>query len=43
MELAAGLPELVGTHPDYRRGGLVKEEFGVLRRWSKERGHLMQQ
>src|SRR5215211_1502492 len=42
VELDAGLPELVGTHPDYRRRGLVKELFGVLHRWSKERGHLMQ-
>ena len=42
VELDAGLPELVGTHPDYRRRGLVKEQFDVLHRWSKERGHLMQ-
>jgi hypothetical protein len=42
VELDAGLPELVGTHPDYRRRGLVKEQFEVLHRWSKERGHLMQ-
>jgi hypothetical protein len=42
VELDAGLPELVGTHPDYRRRGLVREQFEVLHRWSKERGHLMQ-
>jgi len=42
VELDAGLPELVGTHPDYRRRGLVGEQFEVLHRWSKERGHLMQ-
>lgn len=42
VELDAGLPELVGTHPDYRRRGLVKEQFEVLHRWSKKRGHLMQ-
>ena len=41
-ELDAGLPELVGTHPDYRRRGLVREQFEVLHRWSNERGHLMQ-
>src|SRR5215213_10957423 len=41
VELDAGLPELVGAHPDYRRG-LVREQFEVLHRWSKERGHLMQ-
>jgi GNAT superfamily N-acetyltransferase len=38
----AGLPELVGTHPDYRRRGLIREQFEVLHRWSEERGHLMQ-
>src|SRR5918993_4296835 len=42
VELDAGLPELVGTHPGYRRRGLVKEQFEVLHHWSKERGHLMQ-
>src|SRR5215212_4547216 len=42
VELDTGLPELVGTHPDYRRRGLVREQFEVLHRWSKERGHLMQ-
>jgi hypothetical protein len=42
VELDAGLPELVGTHPDYRRRGLVREQFGVLHRWSEGRGHLMQ-
>lgn len=42
VELDAGLPELVGTHPDYRRRGLVREQFEVLHRWSKDRGHLMQ-
>ena len=42
VEFAAGLPELVGTHPDYRRRGLVGEQFEVLHRWSQERGHLMQ-
>jgi hypothetical protein len=41
-EFDAGLPELVGTHPDYRRRGLVGEQFEVLHRWSAERGHLMQ-
>jgi hypothetical protein len=42
LEFDAGLPELVGTHPNYRRRGLVKEQFEVLHGWSKERGHLMQ-
>lgn len=42
MEFHAGLPELVGTHPDYRGRGLVREQFEVIHRWSAERGHLMQ-
>jgi Acetyltransferase (GNAT) domain len=42
LEFDAGLPELVGTHPDYRRRGLVREQFEVLHRWSEESGHLMQ-
>ena len=42
LEFDAGLPELVGTHPDYRRRGLVGKQFEVLHRWSEERGHLMQ-
>jgi Acetyltransferase (GNAT) domain len=42
VEFDAGLPELVGTHPNYRRRGLVRDQFEVLHRWSKERGHLMQ-
>ena len=42
VELRAGLPELVGTHPDYRRRGLVREQMVVLHAWSRERGHPMQ-
>jgi len=42
IDFDAGLPELVGTHPDYRRRGLVREQFEVLHRWSKKRAHLMQ-
>src|SRR5919112_1168931 len=40
--LRAGLPELVGTHPDYRRRGLIKAQMDVLHAWSRDRGHLMQ-
>src|SRR5215213_11965394 len=42
LEFDAGVPELVGTHPDYRRRGLIRDQFEVLHHWSKERGHLMQ-
>ncbi|MBN1249102.1 MAG: GNAT family N-acetyltransferase [Anaerolineae bacterium] len=44
----AGIPfdvgriELVGTHLDYRRRGLVRAQFDVLHAWSAERGHLVQ-
>jgi hypothetical protein len=44
----AGIPfgvgriELVGTDPDYRRRGLVREQFDVVHRWSADRGELVQ-
>ena len=38
----AGQPELVATHPDYRRRGLVRLQFEELHRWSAERGQLLQ-
>ncbi len=37
-----GLPELIGTHPDYRRRGLIREQFNILHQWSKTRGELVQ-
>lgn len=37
-----GRPELVGTHPDYRSRGLVREQFEVVHQWSAERGELVQ-
>jgi len=33
---------LVGTDPEYRRRGLVREQFQVIHQWSAERGHMMQ-
>jgi hypothetical protein len=41
IEFGVGQPELVATHPDYRRRGLVRKQFEVLHRWSEERGHLV--
>jgi hypothetical protein len=44
----AGIPfgvgriELVGTHPAYRRRGLVRAQFEVVHGWSAERGELVQ-
>jgi hypothetical protein len=37
-----GRPELVGTHPDYRRRGLVRQQFEILHGWRAERGELVQ-
>lgn len=37
-----GRPELVGTHPDYRRRGLVREQMKVVHDWSAARGELVQ-
>jgi len=42
IPFGVGRPELVGTHPDYRRRGLVRKQFAVLHRWSAERGELVQ-
>ena len=37
-----GRPELVGTHEDYRRRGLVRKQFDVVHQWSEQRGQVMQ-
>ncbi|MFU8827484.1 MAG: GNAT family N-acetyltransferase, partial [Brevefilum sp.] len=37
-----GRPELVGTKKDYRRRGLVREQFEILHQWSAGRGELVQ-
>jgi hypothetical protein len=42
VDLDVGQPELVGTHPDYRRRGLVRELFDVVHAWSEERGQQVQ-
>lgn len=42
VEFGVGRIELVGTHPDYRRRGLVRAQFEVLHAWSSERGHKAQ-
>ncbi len=42
IEFPAGQPELVGTHPDYRRCGLVALQMEEIHRWSDERGHKLQ-
>jgi GNAT superfamily N-acetyltransferase len=42
VEFGVGRPELVATHPDYRRRGLVRAQFEVVHDWSAERGHQLQ-
>ena len=42
VPFGVGRIELVGTHPDYRRRGLVRRQFEVVHRWSAERGELAQ-
>ncbi|HEX2981628.1 MAG TPA: GNAT family N-acetyltransferase [Anaerolineaceae bacterium] len=37
-----GRPELVGTHPEFRRRGLVRKQFEVVHQWSRERGEMVQ-
>jgi len=37
-----GRPELVATKEDYRRRGLVRQQFEILHEWSKTRGELVQ-
>jgi hypothetical protein len=42
IPFGVGRVELVGTHPDYRRRGLVRRQFEIVHRWSEERGELVQ-
>jgi hypothetical protein len=42
VELAAGQPELVGTHPEYRRRGLIDHQLDIIHRASESRGDLLQ-
>lgn len=42
IEFGVGRPEIVATHPDYRRRGLIRKQFEVIHQWSKERGQLVQ-
>ncbi|MDY6845950.1 MAG: GNAT family N-acetyltransferase, partial [Chloroflexota bacterium] len=37
-----GRPELIGTKKEYRRRGLVRQQFEILHQWSKKRGELAQ-
>ena len=42
IEFGVGRSELVGTHPDYQRRGLVRAQYEVVHEWSIARGHKIQ-
>jgi hypothetical protein len=42
IPVPTGMPELVGTHPDYRHRRLIARQFAEVHRWSEERGQLLQ-
>ncbi|CAA9575220.1 MAG: hypothetical protein AVDCRST_MAG49-4088 [uncultured Thermomicrobiales bacterium] len=42
IPFGVGRPEIVGTHPAYRRRGLVRHQFAEVHRWSAAMGHLAQ-
>lgn len=41
VEFPAGRPELVATHPDYRRRGLVREQMDAIHALSASRGEMV--
>jgi Acetyltransferase (GNAT) domain len=42
IPVQVGQPELIATHPDYRRRGLVRAQFEVIHEWSRAAGQLWQ-
>jgi predicted N-acetyltransferase YhbS len=42
IPFGVGRPELIATHPDYRKRGLVRIQMDVAHQWSAERGERMQ-
>ena len=42
IQFGVGRPELVATHPDYRRRGLVRKQFDVVHQSMAERGQKLQ-
>ena len=41
VPIAVGQPELIGTLPERRGGGLVRAQFEVVHGWSAQRGHRL--
>ena len=42
VPIKTGQPELIATHPDYRRRGLVRAQFEVIHEWSHAAGQVWQ-
>jgi GNAT superfamily N-acetyltransferase len=42
VRFGVGRVELVGTLPEYRKRGLVREQFALVHRWSARRRHMIQ-
>ena len=42
IPFGVGRPELVGTLPEFRKRGLVREQFDEIHRWCDERGLIVQ-
>jgi hypothetical protein len=42
IEFGVGRPEVVATHPDLRKRGLVRAQFDEIHKWSAERGDRVQ-
>ena len=42
IPFGVGRPELVGTLPEFRNRGLVRQQFDEIHGWSAERGELLQ-
>jgi len=40
IDTSMDMPEIVGTHPDYRRRGLVRRQFDLMHGWSVDRRQL---
>ncbi len=42
VPISTGQPELVATHPEYRRRGLIRAQFDVIHEWGEARGQVWQ-
>jgi hypothetical protein len=42
IPFGVGRPEVVGTHTDYRKRGLVRQQFAEVHAWSQARGQMVQ-